>query len=218
MKQGKAVPNNDVTPQLFKSKLIDKLARTHIAIPVSMFFLYAAGLIYYTKVATDLSNLQVVSLFFAGWLFFTFVEYMVHKYAYHAKLDANEQQKKISYIMHGAHHDYPKDKQRLALPPLLSVVIGTLLLLIFELVLDIYSFSVLAGFMTGYAFYLLVHYAVHIFRPPNNFLKALWSNHAIHHYYSESLMYGVSSPLWDYILGTYPRRNQKRDVEVKIEG
>lgn len=218
MKQGKAVLNNDVTPQLFKSKLVDKLARTHIAVPVSLFFLYAAGLIVYTKMATDLSNLQVISLFFAGWLFFTFVEYMVHKYAYHAKLDANEKQKKVSYIMHGAHHEYPKDKQRLALPPLLSVLIGTLLLLLFELILDIYSFSFLAGFMTGYAFYLLVHYSIHIFRPPNNFLKALWSNHAIHHYYSEHLMYGVSSPIWDYILGTYPKKNQKRDVEVKIGG
>ena len=61
-------------------------------------------------------------------------------------------------------------------------MIGTILLLIFELVLDKFSFSTLAGFMTGYAFYLLVHYSVHIFRPPNNILKELWKNHAIHHY------------------------------------
>ena len=67
--------------------------------------------------------------------------------------------------------------------------------------------------MVGYAFYLLVHYAVHIFRPPNNFLKALWSNHAIHHYSNNEILYGVSSPLWDYVYRTLP---EKKDKEKAI--
>ena len=215
MKNKKFVTNENVSPQLFQNKWLDRLSRTHIAIPVTMFFLYAIGLIYYTKVATELTNLQVVALFFAGWFLFTFAEYMFHRFVYHIDLET-EASKKFAYNVHGVHHDYPKDKQRLAMPPILSIVIGTILLLIFELILDNYSFSTLAGFMTGYAFYLLVHYSVHIFRPPNNILKELWKNHAIHHYKDDTIMYGVSSPIWDYVFRTLPKdKDMKRNLEVK---
>ncbi len=206
----------DLSPPLFKNQWLDYFTRTHIAIPVSMFFLYAIGLIYYTTLATDLTVLQIVGLFFLGWLFFTFAEYTVHKNVYHLP-PTSEANKKIAYTMHGIHHDYPKDKQRLALPPLLSVVVGTLLLVIFELILDKYSFSFLAGFMVGYAFYLLVHFSVHIFRAPNNFLKTLWTNHAIHHYGDNTVLFGVSSPIWDHVFGTLPSNKAKRGVQVKAK-
>ena len=124
--------------------------------------------------------------------------------------------KEAQYKMHGVHHDYPKDKQRLAMPPFLSITIATILLLIFELILDKYSFSFLAGFLVGYAMYLLVHYSVHIFRAPNNFLKALWVNHSIHHYSPEDAMFGVSSPLWDYVFGTTPKKKGIKTAEIVV--
>ncbi len=205
--------NKNESPPLFKNRWLDMFTRTHIAIPVGLFFLYAGGLIVYTKYSTDLGNWAILGLFFGGWFVFTFIEYMMHKHLYHLP-PTTERNKKISYTMHGIHHDYPKDKQRLAMPPVMSVAIGTILLFLFELVLDIYSFSFLAGFMVGYAFYLLVHYSVHIFRAPNNFLKALWTNHAVHHYQDDQVFFGVSSPLWDYIIGTLPKKQNKQSVEV----
>jgi sterol desaturase/sphingolipid hydroxylase (fatty acid hydroxylase superfamily) len=209
------VSNENISVPLFKNKWVDRFTRTHIAIPVSLFFLYAFGLILYTQMKTNLTNYQVVSLFFGGWLLFTFVEYLVHRYVYH--MEASTPKKvKMQYTMHGVHHDYPKDKQRLAMPPFLSVTISTILLLIFELLLDKYSFSFLAGFLVGYAFYLLVHYSVHIFRMPNNFLKALWINHSIHHYSPEDAMFGVSSPIWDYVFGTANKKKGTGNVEVKV--
>ena len=72
--------NENISVPLFKNKWLDSLTRTHIAIPVSMFFLYAIALLYYTKVATDLTTLQVTSLYLTGFLFFTFAEYMVHRF------------------------------------------------------------------------------------------------------------------------------------------
>ena len=41
-----------------------------------------------------------------------------------------------------------------------------------------------------------------------NFLKTLWVHHAIHHYKDDTRAYGVSSPLWDWILGTMPDRSK----------
>lgn len=210
------VSNENISVPIFQNKWMDKLTRSHIAIPVSLFFLYAAGLLYYTTVATDLTTAQVIGLFFGGTVFFTFIEYVVHRWAYHPGEHATESRQKFCYTVHGIHHDYPKDKQRLAMPPAASVLVGTLLLIIFRVVLGEYAFAFLAGFMVGYALYLLVHYSVHIFRMPKNFMKALWVNHSIHHYSPEEVLFGVSSPLWDYVFGTLPKKERKKSVEVKI--
>ncbi len=209
------VSNEDVSVRIFHHPFLDRLTRTHIAVPVSLFFAYAAGLIVWTKVSTQLSNLQIAGLFFGGVLFFTLVEYLVHRYVYHIE-PTTEARRKFQWTMHGVHHDYPKDKSRLAMPPVLSVAIGTLLLGVFRLVLGQYGFSFLAGFMVGYALYLLVHYSVHIFKMPKNALRVLWVNHAIHHYSRDDVMFGVSSPLWDYVFGTVPDRKKRRLIqEVK---
>ncbi len=211
------VSNENTSVPLFKNKWLDKLTRSHISIPVTMFFLYAIGLLYYTKTATELSNLQVVALFFGGIFFFTFTEYVVHRWAYHPGEHASEARQKFCYTVHGVHHDYPKDKSRLAMPPVPALLAATLLLIIFRTILGKFAFAFLAGFMVGYAFYLLIHYCVHIFRAPNNFLKALWVNHAIHHYSEDEILFGVSSPLWDYVFGTTAKNEKKKSsVEVKV--
>lgn len=215
-KQKPFVSNEDVSVRLFKNKFLDSLTRTHIAVPVSLFFLYATGLLVWTKIATTLSNLQIAGLFASGLLFFTLVEYLVHRYVYHIE-PTTESRRKFQWTMHGVHHAYPKDKSRLAMPPVLSVVIGTVLLGLFRLVLGQYAFSFLAGFMVGYALYLVVHYSVHIFKMPKNALRMLWINHAIHHYSEDDVMFGVSSPLWDYVFGTVPNRQKRASIRVVVE-
>ncbi|HRX00966.1 MAG TPA: sterol desaturase family protein, partial [Cyclobacteriaceae bacterium] len=132
---------------------------------------------------------------------FTWVEYLVHRYLFHMET-YTQFRAKLQYTMHGVHHEFPKDKERLAMPPLLSITISTILLFLFRLVLGDLVFSFLPGFLVGYALYLAIHYMVHAYQPPKNFLKYLWINHSIHHYKDGVGVYGVSSPLWDYIYGT----------------
>ena len=112
--------------------------------------------------------------------------------------------------MHGVHHDHPKDKDRLSMPPVLSISLATLLLLFFRTIMGDFAFSFTAGFLVGYANYLLVHYVVHIHRPPKNFFRQLWINHSIHHYRDGEIIFGVSSPLWDYVYGTMERKNREK--------
>jgi 4-hydroxysphinganine ceramide fatty acyl 2-hydroxylase len=70
--------------------------------------------------------------------------------------------------------------------------------------------------MALYALYLIIHYSIHIFRMPTNAFKVLWVNHAIHHYSEEGAMFGVTSPLWDHIFGTVPKKEQRREIQVKV--
>jgi len=131
---------------------------------------------------------------------------MMHKYFFH--MEPNTPIKnKIQYSVHGVHHDYPKDKDRLAMPPFVSAAYAVILYLIFTLILGDMGYYFLPGFLIGYASYLGVHFIVHAFPPPKNFLKTLWVNHAIHHYKDPDSAFGVSSPLWDIILGTMPKKD-----------
>lgn len=205
----------DSSPDLFKNPWLNKLTRTHIALPVSIFFIYAAGLLYYTVAQVHLPAIMVVGLFFSGVVLFTFAEYAVHRWVYHPPENASPGYVDFTYKVHGVHHDYPKDKQRLAMPPWLSLLVATTLLFVFEFLVGQYAFSLLAGFLAGYASYLMVHYVVHIYPMPKNRFRALWINHAIHHYSEDEILFGVSSPLWDYVFGTVPKKGWKKDVIVK---
>lgn len=194
-------PQNKGTKQLFKNPILEKLSRTHISVPLIIFFSYSIGLLYWSISHTAISALATTGLFFAGLITFTWVEYLAHRYVFHMATYTKFREK-FQYTVHGVHHEFPKDKDRLAMPPLLSITISTILLLLFRLIIGDYVFAFLPGFLTGYAAYLSVHYMVHAYQPPKNFLKYLWINHGTHHYKNGEMVFGVSSPLWDYIYGT----------------
>jgi sterol desaturase/sphingolipid hydroxylase (fatty acid hydroxylase superfamily) len=191
------------TKKLFRSTFLEALTRTHIAVPITLFILYAILLLWWSIETLTFSGIVTGLCFLAGLISFTWVEYQVHRRVFH--LPATSMRKKrFQYTVHGVHHDYPKDKSRLAMPPILSLSVATLLLLVFKFVMGDYVFVFLPGFLTGYAAYLLVHYMVHAYAPPPNFLRILWIHHSIHHYKDSKKAFGVSSPLWDYVYGTMP--------------
>ncbi|MBC9794930.1 sterol desaturase family protein [Sinomicrobium weinanense] len=198
-------PKHKGSAKLFDNPILEKLTHTHISMPLIIFTVIAAVLIYYGIVEKGFQAPEMVLLFIAGALFFTFIEYLMHRYFYHMPA-TTERRKKISYTMHGVHHDYPKDKSRLAMPPVLSLIIATVFFVIYRAVMGDYVFGFLAGFLIGYNAYLGVHYSVHAFKVPNNFLKVLWYHHSIHHYREPDRAFGVSSPLWDHIFRTMPRK------------
>lgn len=200
-------PEHTGTHRLFTNPILEKLTRTHIAVPVTIFIVYAFVLCWWSINYTSLTPAITLFLFFIGWLAFTWVEYQVHRHVFHLST-YTEWRKNFQYMVHGVHHHYPKDKDRLAMPPLLSITIATLLLLLLKLVLGDYVFAFLPGFLVGYACYLLIHYLVHVHIPPKNIFKILWQNHSVHHYKEGELLFGVSSPLWDYIYGTMPKRKK----------
>ncbi|GAA4434957.1 sterol desaturase family protein [Pontibacter saemangeumensis] len=200
-------PNHKGRAQIFENPVLERLTRTHIALPISIFIAIATGLIYYGIMHSFIGVLEAVTLFFTGWLLFSLLEYIAHRFLFHMETDTPAKAK-IQYTFHGNHHDFPKDKERLAMPPILSVFISSLLFFVFKLVFGQFVFGILAGVLFGYAMYLLVHYAVHAYAPPKNFLKTLWIHHSIHHYKDPNVAYGVSSPLWDYVLGTMPKRSR----------
>jgi sterol desaturase/sphingolipid hydroxylase (fatty acid hydroxylase superfamily) len=195
--------------RLFENHLLEKLTHTHISVPITIFLSISSLFLYIAFLRTTLKDTLIPFLFFSGLLFFTLFEYIIHRYVFHMKPNS-EIKKRIQYNMHGIHHEFPKDKGRLAMPPILSIILAVLFFGIFYLLMDTGVFGFLPGMLTGYASYLLVHYIVHIYSPPKNFFKYLWINHSIHHYKNNKVAFGVSSPLWDYVFNTIPTKENKK--------
>jgi sterol desaturase/sphingolipid hydroxylase (fatty acid hydroxylase superfamily) len=177
-----------------------------------MFFVSGAVLGWYAFTYTDLSNALIGTLFGVGAITFTFIEYWVHRSVYHID-PTTEARAKFQYVAHGVHHEYPKDKTRLAMPPVLAIVVAVTLFSLFFVLMGEAAYAFFPGFIWGYASYLLVHYAVHAYAPPKNFLKQLWINHAVHHYKDGNAVFGVSSPLWDYVFGTMDTMDKSKVSE-----
>lgn len=201
-------PKNKGSAQLFKNPILEKLTHTHISAPLIVFGVVAIGLIYYGIVKKGFSGLEITGLFVFGVFMFTLTEYLLHRYLYHIPA-TTKFKTKLSYTMHGNHHDYPKDKMRLAMPPILGLALATVLYLFFWLFLRDYTYGFLAGFIMGYAGYIGIHYILHTYNPPRNRFKYLWDHHAIHHYREDDRAFGVSSPLWDYVFNTMPRKGEE---------
>ncbi|MCC2548825.1 sterol desaturase family protein [Hymenobacter sp. BT175] len=198
-------PKHKGSAQLFQNPVLERLTHTHIALPVSIFLLTAVISLYYGLTRGFIVGFSAFGLFVGGLLLFTLAEYLAHRYIYHIA-PTTPARAKFQYTMHGVHHEYPKDKTRLAMPPILTVFVTSVLFFIFRFTFGHAAFGVLAGFVFGYAIYLFVHYIMHMYAPPKNFLKLLWHHHAMHHYSQEGAAYGVSSTIWDHVFGTMPRR------------
>ena len=201
-------PKHQGSAQLFQNPVLERLTHTHVAAPVTIFLLTASISLYYSLTRNLLTGALAFGLFLVGLFVFTLAEYLMHRYVYHLKADT-PRKVKFQYTMHGVHHEYPKDKTRLAMPPILTVFVASLLFFIFYFTFGNAGFGLLAGFVFGYASYLLVHYCLHMYAPPKNVLKRLWHHHAMHHYSQQAAAFGVSSTLWDHIFGTMPSRRPR---------
>lgn len=193
--------------RVYENPILHYLSMTHIAVPLTIF--YGAGIFisFYAGISFNLSTLSIIGFFLIGFLFFTLFEYLMHRFVYH--LPSVYDESGPAYALHGIHHKYPRDKKRLVMPPVLSVLLASIILGINYFLMGEIGFPFTAGFLFGYAAYLSVHFIVHRFKPPKNIFKELWIHHSIHHYQDDEVAFGVSSPLWDYVFGTMPKKNKK---------
>lgn len=196
------------TGKIFDNSILEKLTKTHIAFPLIIFSGISAYLVLIASVEKGFSVFLILVLFLTGLLTFSLAEYLIHRYFFHMA-ETTPTRKKITYSTHGVHHEFPKDKDRLAMPIPLSLTLASIFFLVYWLVMGDLVYGFLPGFFTGYASYIWIHYMVHAFKPPKNFFNTLWKHHSIHHYQQPNRAYGVSSPLWDMIFGTMPERQNR---------
>ena len=189
--------------RMFENDILEALSRTSAVVaytyyPAVVLAFLALNIFYH-----GLSWMLCIGLFIWGTLFFSFFEYVVHRFLYHIDDSGSDKMKRFAERYHGIHHDYPQDKERLIMPPLVWTVLVSALLGLAYLIGGQTAFSFIGGLVTGYLLYIYVHYQVHTSNPPR-WLKKQMLHHAKHHFQHEDKASGVSSPLWDKIFGTMP--------------
>ncbi|MFM2206765.1 MAG: hypothetical protein RL213_740 [Bacteroidota bacterium] len=203
--------HNKGSKKLFDNRLLEGLTRTPFYVPVSLYYTIGAVTLGYGVFSPAVHFRSVWWMFPSGMFLFTLVEYFIHRFLFHfeASTPAGE---KLKYHIHGVHHEYPRDKDRLVMPPVMSMVISGGFLALFRWMFGDSGWLFFGGFVSGYSNYLMVHYAVHAWRPPSNFLRILWQHHALHHYSDPEGAFAVSFPLWDHVFGTLPGARKTRSA------
>ncbi|NDG83668.1 MAG: fatty acid hydroxylase [Proteobacteria bacterium] len=187
--------------RLFKNPVLEALTHVHPSVP---FIVWVPVVAYQLAVATGLLSIGSIALAFAlGVVFWTLTEYAMHRYVFHFKATTKAGQYLV-FLFHGIHHDDPEDPTRLVMPPVVSIVLGALFYALFTATLGpVNTRPFFAGFISGYLVYDYIHFATHHFRPRTAWGKALKENHMKHHYLKKGGKWGVSSPLWDHVFGSF---------------
>jgi sterol desaturase/sphingolipid hydroxylase (fatty acid hydroxylase superfamily) len=195
--------------RLFKSQHLEVLTKTH---PIVIWGMYVPIIIYmlYLSVSTFNYSLgYLLIIFFGGILFWSLFEYIIHRFIFHIIAESDRAQR-IIYIIHGNHHEYSRDKERLFMPPIPSLILSSIIFLAMYLLIRNNVFMFFPGFLMGYLLYGTMHYAIHSWRPPFKWMKSLWRNHHLHHYKNDNKGFGVSTTLWDRVFGTMFELEKKK--------
>lgn len=207
----------EVSPRMFENPILERLSRVHPVVPPLIFLPVIAFLLSRALGPEHLGVAPVVGMFFAGLLVWSFAEYLLHRFIFHLEPDTRWG-RRIHFIIHGVHHDYPHDPMRLVMPPSVSIPLAALHYALFWAVLGpAWSLPFFGGFLIGYLAYDMSHYHIHHHRSDDRLSLALRRYHYRHHFQQSSRGFGVTSPLWDKIFGTFPvlRRRSARPDPVR---
>lgn len=137
-----------------------------------------------------------LALFVAGLLTWTLIEYLLHRMAFHG------------FAPHIEHHADPTDPVYIVAPLRLSLSASAGMLAVFSLACRSWTAgaSILSGVIAGYLAYEAIHLRIHSTAAGGPLLRVLRKHHFYHHFASDRVCYGVTSPVWDWVFGSVPEK------------
>jgi len=205
--------HNKGQARIFRNQYLEMLTKTHPLVIWSMYLPLIILSLYTSFYRFALGFSAMLLLFTAGVICWTLFEYLMHRFAFHYVAHSPRAQR-IVYIIHANHHEYPRDRERLFMPPVPSIIVAALVFLLQYLLVGNSVFAFFPGFLFGYLLYGTMHYAIHAWNPPFKWMKPLWRNHHLHHYKEQEKGFGVSTTVWDRLFGTmFDLKKEKEDKE-----
>lgn len=196
----------DESPRMFENDVLDSLSRAH-PMSVPIIFIPIISYFAYTSLAA-IPVTQFLGLFVLGLITWTLFEYILHRYLFHLKIDS-DWGRRMHFMIHGCHHDYPNDSMRLVIPNLASIVLAVMVYWLFYFII-VYSIGASPGvmqgfyasFVFGYLVYDMMHYATHYAKFKNKWFREIQRNHLDHHFVDHDRGFGLSNVFWDRVFGT----------------
>lgn len=207
--------NKDESVRLFEHPLLERLTHVH---PWTPFVIYTIPVVFFVVHGFRTYPLGLaIASFAAGLLFWALLEYSFHRFIFHYHPKSDHGRRAI-FVIHGIHHDYPRDSTRLVLPLVITIPFALLFYFLFLLFFPESYQTLFAGFGVGYLVYDGMHFASHSvsMRGP---LRAIQISHLRHHYENPRSGFGFSHSLFDYLFGTTFRKGApERDRSWRAEG
>lgn len=211
------VSNKDESVRMFESNFMEFFTKVHFTVPLFLYIPVISYFLYLSFIHPELTLLTGLGYVALGILSWSTTEYFLHRYVFHFH-PTSEWGKKIHFLFHGVHHDYPNDSNRLVMPPGVSIPLAFLFYFGFKTFMPLhFLYPFFAGFVLGYLFYDMLHYALHHVDLKGKMWIALKTHHLKHHFKDPDKGFGVSSPLWDIIVGSNfsSKLNEKKGVDKK---
>lgn len=150
------------------------------------------------------SSLKMLLIIVAGCLSWALIEYALHRFVFHYQAES-ARGREIIYNMHLNHHEDPKNVDQLFAGLRTSLPVATLYCLAAWLATG--SWQVMAllftGLIVGYLSYETLHYQAHHSAPRTRLFQYLKKYHMLHHHQDARLRFGVTTPIFDLLFGTY---------------
>ena len=111
---------------IFENAFLESLTKTSLKQNIIVYGLLVILLIYNAIVIQNIPVLQFVGFFLFALLFWTLAEYVLHRYLFHW-ISENKYIQRFHFIMHGSHHLFPRDTERLLMPPVPGILMASIL-------------------------------------------------------------------------------------------
>ena len=121
---------------MFENPLLELASRVHPAVPPLLYLPVVAICLVLAIGRENLAVPSVIGIFLLGLASWTLAEYLLHRFVFHFEPDTRWG-RRLHFIIHGVHHEYPHDPMRLVMPPSVSVPLAILVFLLFRLLVGL---------------------------------------------------------------------------------
>jgi dihydroceramide fatty acyl 2-hydroxylase len=163
-------------------------------------------------------------LFLFGFLSWGLLEYVLHRFVFHFNA-ASVFSRNSVYSAHLTHHENPKSTEYLFANLQISLPIATAYWLVAWAVLGTWRAAscLVIGLVAGYFCYEYLHFLAHHGRSRLPLFRYLKKYHLLHHYRTPDQRFGVTSPVFDLLFGTFrpvrdPVRSKNKRGRAGITG
>ncbi|HSE20752.1 MAG TPA: sterol desaturase family protein [Pyrinomonadaceae bacterium] len=176
-------------------------------------FIYTAVALCLGFVAAGhgLSKSRILMLLVSGVFSWSLIEYGLHRFIFH--YDAHSRLgRKLLYQVHLSHHENPTATNRIFASLFLSLPLAVAYWLVAWIITASWAASsyLFIGMSAGYFVYEWLHFQCHHGQSHLRVLRYLRKYHLLHHHKTPELRFGVTSPLFDLVFGTFRRAERTR--------
>lgn len=140
--------------------------------------------------------------FFSGVICWTFLEYFLHRFFGHTSFSFIK--KSRFHKEHQKHHFIKNYYVNSLDKVIMALLLGLISIFLTQPYLGMTeSMSLSGGLISMYLVYEIVHRRLHTHAPKHHYALLLRKHHLSHHFKNDKMNHGVTTPIWDFIFGTY---------------